>query len=108
MLFLNLTDPDTEDLVRVDSVEGQKFALGDGGSKNFTISFSGIQTNIDFGSYLNLMTNRNRTFNPHNVTAIQFGAACKSLCFVVGIKLTLQQLYAVVLAARALRISTAL
>ncbi|KAL4868010.1 hypothetical protein BDV12DRAFT_209457 [Aspergillus spectabilis] len=75
MLFLNLTDPDTEDIVRVDSVDGQKFALGGGRSDNFTIAFSGIQTNFNFGSYLNLMTNRNRTFNPHNVTAIQFGIA---------------------------------
>ncbi|KAL5344022.1 hypothetical protein BJX70DRAFT_405200 [Aspergillus crustosus] len=75
MVFLNLTEPDTEGLTRVDSVKGQKFDLEDGKSDNFTIAFSGIQTNLNYGAYLNLTTSGNRTFNPHDVTARQFGTA---------------------------------
>ncbi|KAL4874909.1 hypothetical protein BJY04DRAFT_233158 [Aspergillus karnatakaensis] len=75
MLFLNVTDPLNEDIGRVDSTEGQKFELGDGASNNFTIAFSGIQTNINYGAYLHLTTSRNRTYNPHNVTALLFGTA---------------------------------
>lgn len=78
MLFLNLTDPDTETITRVDSTQGQRFDFGDAQSNNFTIAFSAIQTNINFGSYFNLTTNHGESFNPHNVTAIDFDTACKS------------------------------
>lgn len=75
MLFLNLTDRASKSITRVDSTQGQGFDLGDDKSNNFTIAFSAIQTNINFGSYLNLTTNHSQSSNPHNVTAIDFDTA---------------------------------
>lgn len=77
MVYLNLTDADPGNITRLDSVTGQRFNLSDGASGNFTMGFSSIQTNIFFGSYLNLTTSDNRTFNPHGVTSLHFNAACK-------------------------------
>ncbi|KAL5046690.1 hypothetical protein BDW71DRAFT_207178 [Aspergillus fruticulosus] len=76
MVFLNITDGDSQTLNRVDSVHGQRVDLWDGKSNNnFTIAFSAIQTNLDYGAYLNLTATQNRTFNPQNVTALDFRAA---------------------------------
>ncbi|KAL4999948.1 hypothetical protein BDV10DRAFT_200411 [Aspergillus recurvatus] len=76
MVFLNITDGDSQALNRVDSVHGQRVDLWDGKSNNnFTIAFSAIQTNINYGAYLNLTANPNRSFNPQNVTALDFRAA---------------------------------
>ncbi|KAL3480907.1 hypothetical protein BJX99DRAFT_272595 [Aspergillus californicus] len=75
MRYLNITDADPGNITRLDSVTGQRFNLSDGASGNFTIGFSSIQTNIFFGSYLNLTTSENRTFNPHGVTSMHFNAA---------------------------------
>ncbi|KAL4972422.1 hypothetical protein BDW66DRAFT_144257 [Aspergillus desertorum] len=76
MVFLDVTDGDSQSLDRVDSVQGQRVDLWDGRSNNnFTIAFSAIQTNLNYGAYLNLTTNQNRKFNPHNVTALDFRAA---------------------------------
>ncbi|KAJ0415359.1 hypothetical protein BJY00DRAFT_304937 [Aspergillus carlsbadensis] len=74
MLFFNLTDPDSES-TRIDSSEGQGLDMFDEASRNFTIGFSSIQTNVDYGAYLDLAQSRNRTFNPHNVTAQHFATA---------------------------------
>lgn len=75
MLYLNLTNRD-EPITRIDSTKGQRFELADDAkSNNFTIAFSAIQTNINFGSYLNLTTNHSRSSNPNNVTAIDFDTA---------------------------------
>ncbi|KAL4738779.1 hypothetical protein BDV11DRAFT_215666 [Aspergillus similis] len=75
MVFLNITDGDSQTQTRVGSVHGQRVDLGDGKSNNFTIAFSAIQTNLNYGAYLNLTTTQNRTFNPHNVTALDFRTA---------------------------------
>ncbi|KAL2810044.1 hypothetical protein BJX63DRAFT_444927 [Aspergillus granulosus] len=77
MLFFNLTDPDTDDITRVDSTEGQAFDMYEASRKNFSIGFSSIQTNVNYGAYLdlNLTTARNGTFNPNNVTAQHFATA---------------------------------
>ncbi|CEL11612.1 hypothetical protein ASPCAL14713 [Aspergillus calidoustus] len=74
MLFFNLTDPDS-DSTRIDSSEGQGFDMFDEASRNFSLGFSSIQTNVDYGAYLDLTRSANRTYNPHNVTAEHFAAA---------------------------------
>jgi hypothetical protein len=78
MVFLNITDGSSQTQTRVDSVRGQRVDLGDGKSNNFTIAFSAIQTNLNYGAYLNFTATKNKTFNPHNVTALDFRTACKS------------------------------
>ncbi|CBF82114.1 predicted protein [Aspergillus nidulans FGSC A4] len=75
MVFLNITDGDSQTQTRVDSVHGQRIDLGDGKNNNFSITFSAIQTNLNYGAYLNFTATQNRTFNPHNVTALDFRTA---------------------------------
>ncbi|KAL2840417.1 hypothetical protein BJY01DRAFT_257408 [Aspergillus pseudoustus] len=80
MLFFNLTDPESDDITRVDSSEGEAFDMYEGSSKKFPIGFSSIQTNVDYGAYLDLNTTsaRNRTpfhalLNHSNGTATTCG-----------------------------------
>ncbi|KAL3464523.1 hypothetical protein BJX64DRAFT_92228 [Aspergillus heterothallicus] len=77
LLFFNLTDPDSDDITYVDSAKGKAIDIYKGSSKNFPIGFSSIQTNVDYGAYLDLNVTgaRNRTFNPFNVTAQHFATA---------------------------------
>jgi hypothetical protein len=75
MLFLNITDPNTDNITRVDSILGQDFDIRNVLNKNFTVPYYGIKTTTDFGTYFNFTIGTDRSINPYNVTRGDFAAA---------------------------------